>query len=712
MLGTSLGGMLSGEDFHRQWILNGLDQADKELLLNYPIHTPTDFLSMRFRLKGPKVTISTACAAGSNAIGYGADIIRNGKADMMIVGGVDPLSLLSLSGFNSLKAMSDEPCSPYSESKGITIAEGSGIFVIECLDKALDRGGDILAIVKGYGLSSDAYHPTAPNPGGSGALQSMNAALKDANTSVDEVGYINGHGTGTPANDNAETTAIKKLLGSNAEQIPVSSTKSLIGHTLGAAGAIEGITCVLALKHQTLPPTINYNEDKNPYGLDFVPNRTRKHPFNAVISNSFAFGGNNASIVFEKFQDKHRDLPKSESKLIKERVVISGFGNVEPLGTGKDELWEAIARDKHALSEVAFLKNEYKHKVGAIPSERSYRKYINPNVVRRLDMLGKLGMASTKLAMDHSKLKVNRGNSERIGVIFGTSSGPLETVEKINRSIIEQGPGKTNPSLFPNTVMNAAAGHICLNYQIKGPSTTICSGGVAGSQAIIYAYQLIQSGILDVALVVTADEYQEVIHAGYDRCNVLSNTPQPFDSNSSGFALSGGSTTIVLESEAHALKRNASIFAEVKGYGMTSDAHCIAGNHPNGKDYAMAIKLAMEESELSWNDIHGIYSDARGLPSVDLCEANAIKRAGGINTPVTTLSQRNGYAVGGLTPLHVLSSIYTMETKVLPCLEVETPVSELRFATKNDKLDKADNFVINSSAFGGGYTSVVVGRYA
>ncbi|RFA32964.1 beta-ketoacyl synthase [Virgibacillus dokdonensis] len=712
VIGTSLGGMLNGEEFHRQWIRNGLDSTDKDLLLSYPIHTSADFLSKCFLLKGPKITISTACAAGSNAIGYGADLIRNGKADMMLVGGADPLSLLSLSGFNSLKAMSNEPCSPYSESKGITLAEGAGFLVVERLDKALERGAEILALIKGYGLSSDAYHPTAPNPGGKGAYQSMQSALNHSNVPAEKIGYINGHGTGTPANDTAESIAIKNLFRTYANQIPISSTKSMIGHTLGAAGAIEGITSILALKNQVLPPTANYNEGRNRFGMDFVPNHSRKHHFNTVLSNSFAFGGNNASVVFERFNSSHQKSIEDQQEEKTERVVVTGFGTVEPLGVGKEELWDSLQNNRNSLEEMPYTENQYNAIVGAIPSERSYRKLINPMVLRRLDLLGKLGMASTKLAMDHSNLKITRYNNQRIGVIFGTSSGPLETVEKVNRSIIEHGPEKTKPGLFPNTVMNAAAGHICLNYQIKGPTTTICSGGVAGSQALIYGYQLIQNGILDVAIIVAADEYHEVIHAGYDRSNVLGNDPSPFSRNSKGFALSGGSTTIVLESESHALSHDKNILAEIKGYGMTSDAHSIAGNKANGRDYSIAIKKALADSQLSWSEIDGIYTDARGLPIADLCEANAILKAGGENTPVTTLAHKNGYSVGGLSVLHIASSIYSMETNRLPKLDVQEPVANLNYSMGDVTLDKAENFLINSSAFGGGYTSVVLGRYA
>ncbi|MBP2000451.1 3-oxoacyl-[acyl-carrier-protein] synthase II [Paenibacillus shirakamiensis] len=710
VIGTSLGGIPNGEVFHSQWLHDGYIQTDESLLLAYPLHTSADFLSIRFRLKGPKITISTACSASSGAIGYGATLINAGKADLVIVGGTDPLSMLSLSGFNSLKALSSDPCSPYCQSKGITIAEGAGMLILERLDLAERRGATILGLVGGCGLSSDAYHPTAPNPGGAGAFKSMHTAVAQASLNLDEIDYVNGHGTGTRANDSAETSALKNMFRDSKKPIPVSSTKSMIGHTLGAAGAIEAITCVMSMMHNTLPPTVNFDESHNPYGLDFVPNTSRKQQVNTVLSNSFAFGGNNVSLLFQNYD--HSPRSTEPQNVAHHRTVITGLGIVQPLGIGKESFFSAIVNGKSAIQDIPFQNEVYHSRVGALLDNEQYLKYINPSVVRRLDMLSKYSMASAKMTLDDAKLKVNRDNCERIAIIFGTSSGPIETVEAVNRSIVLQGADKVNPSLFPNTVMNAAAGHICLAFQIKGPSTTICSGGVSGSQAIIYAHQMIKDGIVDAALVIASDEYNETLHAGYDRLGVLSDTiPVPFDREGRGFALSGGSTAILLESEEHAIRRGAEVYGEVFGYGIASDAYRIAGNQSSGKDYARSIELALQDSGKTKEQIDAIFTDARGSKHIDMVEANAVRRIFKDQVPVTSLAGLNGYAVGGLTPVHTAAAVFALKEHVIPAIANDNPIASIRLAGHAERLQRAETFMINSSAYGGTYTSLVIGKY-
>jgi 3-oxoacyl-[acyl-carrier-protein] synthase II len=498
------------------------------------------------------------------------------------------------------------------------------------------------------------------------------------------------------------------MFGDRAKQVPISSTKSMLGHTLGAAGAVEAIVSVLAIINQKVPPTINMSLENNRYGLDFVPNRARDKQIDIVLSNSFAFGGNNATVILRKYE-QDKSYPNVQVNK-KEKVVITGIGAVQPLGIGKDELYTAIANEERAIKRFSF-NEDYHSLLGASAPEESYINFVHPSFRRRIDQLGKLSLASSKQALEDAKLKITRDNNCRIAVFFGTGTGPIETVEKVNRSIIIEGEDSVNPSLFPNTVMNAAAGYVCLAHQIKGPSTTICSGGVSGSQAMIYAYQWIKEGIIDAALVIASDEYHEVLHAGYDRLGVLSDTnPNPFDRNSNGFVLSGGSVALLLESESHARHRSASIYAEIKGFGITSDAYRIAGNHPFGKSYTLAIKEALRESEIDFEHIDGIFTDARGTPMIDLIEGRAISKLSRKEVPVTSLAGKNGYAVGGLTPLHTIAAIQAMETGKLPGLSVKNPVIQLKFAVSQKRLSKADFFLINSSAFGGTYTSIVLGK--
>ena len=270
-----------------------------------------DPFAMQFGLRGYNNTVTTACAAGTQAIGDAMDVIRLGRADVMIAGsGEAGICELGLAGFHIMRALSTRTDQPMSASRpfdaardGFVCAEGAGIFVLETLEHAQRRGARILAELAGYGANSDAYHVVAPCVDGEGAQRAIKLAIEDAGLQLEDVDYINAHGTSTPANDAAETTAIKGVFGEQAYRIPVSSTKSMIGHALGASGAIESIACVKAIQTGIVPPTINYETPDPECDLDYVPNKSRKlDSVRVVLKNSFGFGGQNACLVFKRFE--------------------------------------------------------------------------------------------------------------------------------------------------------------------------------------------------------------------------------------------------------------------------------------------------------------------------------------------------------------------------------------------------------------------------
>lgn len=265
-------------------------------------------LAIYLGLKGPNMCVVTACASGTHSIGEAFRIIQNGKADIMIAGGAEAcITALGVGGFCALRALSTRNHEPQKASRpfdkerdGFVIGEGAGILVLEEYERARKRGANIYAELVGYGASCDAYHQTAPDPDGNGAYLAMKWALEDANINPDEVDYINAHGTSTQLNDKIETLAIKKLLKDHAYKIGVSSIKSMIGHLIGAAGGVEAVATVLAVKHQVMPPTINYEYPDPDCDLDYVPNQAREGKINYALSNSFGFGGHNACLVFKK----------------------------------------------------------------------------------------------------------------------------------------------------------------------------------------------------------------------------------------------------------------------------------------------------------------------------------------------------------------------------------------------------------------------------
>ena len=268
-------------------------------------------VAIKLGVRGPNMSVVTACATGSNSIGEAAEIIRRGSADVMIAGGGEAsIVKLAMAGMNSIGALSarnDEPelaSRPFDKNRdGFVMGEGSGIVILESLEHAQARGARILAELSGYGTSDDAYHISAPAEGGEGAALCMQLALENAGLTVDDIGYINAHGTSTKLNDKGETAAIKSVFGERAYQIPVSSTKSMTGHLLGASGALEAVFCTKALKDGVLPPTINYETPDPECDLDYVPNEARKVTVKHVLSNSFGFGGHNATLIISRFEE-------------------------------------------------------------------------------------------------------------------------------------------------------------------------------------------------------------------------------------------------------------------------------------------------------------------------------------------------------------------------------------------------------------------------
>ena len=268
-------------------------------------------VSRIYGLKGYTSTVTTACAAGNQAIGDAAEAIRRGAADVVLGGGCEAgISQLGLGGFNVIKALTrhnDEPekaSRPFDAGRdGFVPAEGAAYLVLESLEHALDRGADIIAEVTGYGVSSDAYHAVQPDEDGAGAARAIKWALQDAGIGPGDVSYINAHGTSTPKNDLSETLAIKLVFGEAAYDVPVSSTKSMTGHVLGGAGALEAVACVLTIRENEIHPTINYEVPDPECDLDYVPNESRKAQVDTVLSNSFGFGGQNACLVFQRFEE-------------------------------------------------------------------------------------------------------------------------------------------------------------------------------------------------------------------------------------------------------------------------------------------------------------------------------------------------------------------------------------------------------------------------
>ncbi len=631
VIGTCNAGLLSARHWY-QARMRG-EAADPRLLLFVPPQAIAEAVAGAFGLRGPALSVNTACAAGANAIGYAADLIRAGQADAVISGGTDALSDVLIAGFNSLESLSPEPAAPYSrDRKGLSLGEGSGMLVLVRSDLARQHNLTVLAEIAGLGLSADGYHPTAPHPEGAGASRAIQAALQAAGVSPADVGYVNSHGTGTAKNDPAETKAMKLGLGPALRSTAVSSTKSMIGHLLGAAGAVEAMVTVKALATQTAPPTANFTEPDPECDLDYVPNVARPLDTDAAISNNFAFGGANACVVFAR----ERSAPPPEPT--RQRVVITGVGALTPAGLDPVALWDAFAAGRQCT--VA----EDGARIGRVDLDAG--AFLPAKVRRRMDRLGVFSVVASQLALQSAKLELEDSNRNRVGVILGTGIGPMESMERFSRPLFEDGPQAANPAVFPNTVYNAAAGQVAMNLGAVGPTTTLTAGHAAGASAIVYATDLLARGQADAMLALGADTLTAAVIDAYRAIGAL---------GPDGYALSEAGVALLLERHAYADERAARALAEVLGCGIAGDGLGVGRWDPHGQGAERSIRIALDAAGLQPSDIATVWSSASGLGSADRAERNALRRVFTAGDTPAILAPRMllGEPVGAGAPLSV-----------------------------------------------------------
>ena len=308
LIGSGIGGLEEIEQNHSVLYDRGPSRVSPLMIPKLMVNAASGNISVHFQLRGPNSAVATACASATNAIGEAFRLIQYGKADVMITGGseaaITPMGLSGFARMNALSTRNDDPetaSRPWDRDRdGFVLSEGAGIMVLEELSHAESRGAEVLAEIIGYGMSADGTHMTAPNPEGEGAARAMSAAIEDAELPADQIDYVNAHGTSTPLGDVAETRAIKSVFGDHARSLCVSSSKSQLGHLLGASGGVEVCACVMALQDQVVPPTINLDNPDPDCDLDYVPGEARPCSVNHILKNSFGFGGHNACLVLKR----------------------------------------------------------------------------------------------------------------------------------------------------------------------------------------------------------------------------------------------------------------------------------------------------------------------------------------------------------------------------------------------------------------------------
>lgn len=592
ILGTCIGGASSIDKYYTD-SFNGRP-VSKDDILRMSASAIANNVAGYYGLDGITANIVNACAAGTMSLAGACDMIRSGKADVFIAGGCDSFSSLAYAGFHALHALSEQACSPFNHSDGITLGEGSGVLIIESYEHAMARGAKIYCDVLGSGVSSDAYHITAPRPDGEGQMSAIKRAAASSGVDFKDIDYINAHGTGTSKNDEAEFLSLQTLFGSRSD-LAVSSTKSMTGHCLGAAGSIEAVLTVEAMKRGEVPPTIGYEGgdfdvlDQKAGGIGFVANEKQAKELNVCMSNSFAFGGNNASIVFAK--DPHEMTNAGNAG----PIYITGIGEVT--GTLSEESSDYRAD----LSTDVFKKHEVKSAF-----------------LRKLDRFSQIQLLSGIEALADADIKVDDTNADDIGIVIGTADGPLTEIVNFQKLIIEKGVENGSAFMFPNTVYNAAGGYLSIFTGIKGYNITIANGFQAGLQSVMYACEAIRRGDEEIMLATGTDELTDVEKELYENLGLLSD-------GGDGMVLGEGSVTLILESSRSAA-RGSKKYAQIAGY--ASARHSVPYGEVEGTGEALvrAIEEAASDAGISTADVSVIYGFANGMKKLDSILDDAVAR--------------------------------------------------------------------------------------
>lgn len=693
ILGTCNGGILSLE---KQW---NLDHLDKHHTANYPFYQQGDDTARLLGLQGPVTTINTACSASGNTIGYAADLIRWGYADVMLAGGSDPLSQSVFAGFNVLRALNPEQVSPFSSQYGLNLGEGAAFVVLESLDHALARGAQIYGELCAYGLSNDAFHETAPHPEGSGLAKAIKMALKKGQLAPDQIEYINAHGTGTQANDKAEIAALRQVFGEKM-RIPISSSKAYFGHNLGAAAAVELVTTLFAVRQGYLPGTLNFEQPRSGCeDVDIIGEKMRQYRPEYMLSNNAAFGGHNVSLLIRtgvggtaleeawKQNEKESNASVSLSKEIddkneqvsKVRVVITGIGAVGHWGISQGRILDVVK------SSMETGNGETQ---GYAPF--SLKNYEKSKYERRMNALTQYTIGAAMAAIQHAEL--DESMTTEIGFIYGTARGSTESISRFLQSVFVKGPEFASSIYFPHTVINSVAGKTAQKLKLQGFNSSISTGGNEGITAALYAKGMISNGNLSTCLIGAGDE-RSALSDSIDCAKGLTE---------SRYVSAEGSVCMVLKNMDQAMTEGSHMIAELRGFGTTFTADL----KTEAKENAIcdAIIGALSESELSMENVDLVLLNSVGRKNEWKWEQDLLVRmAGSLHTipPVLCLNDHFGYGESYSSMLHLAAAAELISQSQ----SMKMFTQQKGFASR-----QFDHVLVISSSVNGNYTTAVVSR--
>ena len=551
---TCSGPMLLIEE-HYERIRRGEPQLTAAELLARRYYSGAHVLARALGIGGLCTTVVTACSASTAAIALAADLIRCGMLDCALAGGADALSVSTLAGFEGLKATSEGKCAPFSKPFGLNLGEAAAFVVLESALGARQRGARPHATILGSGLSNDAHHCSAPEPGGRGLAQAMRRALADAGLAPGQISYINAHGTGTEANDKAECKAIRKVFGEGAATVPLSSTKSLVGHCLGAAGAVELISSVVCATAGVLPSTANFTGARDGCAVDCVPDAGRKWDSPQIfLSNNSAFGGHNTSLALAVPALTNPGRTESVADGQKpDPIYIMAFGIVSPAGVGVASLELAVQQGRSGLRAVTAP--GMPGMPAGIIDERLVEATDRRLNLRSMDRSSKWATVAARLAIGLAKFPEKPAALAELGLFLNLAAGPSWAESAYLTSFLGNDHQVAQLGAFPYIVPGSVAGNVCRALMLSGHNLTLSMGPAAGLFGLEPALAALRCGHAGALLCGSVDELTDRILEDNWRAGLISTAHPPGE----------GAAVCLLETAAHALGRGAKPLAEICG---------------------------------------------------------------------------------------------------------------------------------------------------
>jgi len=594
-------------------------------------HDLAETIGDELGIRGPRINVSSACSSAAGALGIGGDLITAGRADLVIAGGSDVIVPEMFAGFYGLDLLTPEKCAPFSGPPGTTLGEGAGFLVLESATQARRRGADVLGSLLGYGLSAEAYHATTPDPSGAGFARAITTALRHAGLRPEDVGYVNAHGTGTANNDSAEWRGVQLALGKHAERIPISSSKSYFGHAQGAAGILEAICTLLALRAQVVPPTLHFTKPRPNAPPDPVAaDRPRPHVYQVALSTKAAFGGANTAVLIGR-PDARRPLASVNS------IRVLGAAAVGAQGTTLDEFERVIAGGKC---------------VGRLVPDFRFEDVVPFGNPRGLDPSSRFLTAAAARAISDARISIRGEARDRAGLFVGSSTLSSYSGDALVVSSYARGIEHLSANAFTRIVLNAPAGACSTVLSLKGPTTTVAAGEGSGLFAIAQAAEYM-SRRADVDLVIAGgvdelDRHDVGLTPEHD-AQKLAGTPAPFVKQSDEGAEAAACLLLASGSSKFAERRE------------DMPVYLAGWSYAGPEDLRAAVSEALAMASVAPSDVEIVLGVDRNQKWAAVAESL------GIDRPVLDLTEVLGHAVSASAVFGAIHAFTRLRRGELRC---------------------------------------------